>query len=158
MGQQAVSHPKPTADAGIPDSDLPYAIRVYAQARKVANELHDAEQEVRSKEDAMLRKVPQGDSHSYHHLAKSLVTTSRMRKQIKDASLATEAEVAKLAEKLLPVCLTGIHGGCPPLWAAKRAFSEAEEFIAERDARALAIRTANVDILLDPHNNRPKGE
>ena len=145
------------ADMGNPTSDLPYAIRVYDQARKVANELHDAEQAVRNQEDARLRRIPQGDSRSYQLLAANLVTTSKMRKQIKDAALVTESEVVKLAEKLMPGCVSSLGANDPLSWATGRAFQAAEEFIAERDARSLAIRTANVDSLLDQNNNQPKG-
>ena len=156
-----MSQPESTADAGIPTSDLPYAIRVLVQNKKADSAIRYLLAEKEKQEVDSLSR----DERDWHGPGERSEAIGRIRWRYKDASdlkemaqLCVESEVATLAEKLLPVCLTGIHGGCPPLWAAKRAFSEAEEFIAERNARALAIRTANVDSLLDPHDNQPKGE
>jgi hypothetical protein len=160
MSQQAVSHPKPTADAGIPDSGLPYAIRVYAQAKKVNDSLTFEETQ---KQTLEINSVSR-DERDWHHPGErgEVITRIRWRhqaaKNIKDlAQTCVESEVARLAEAFMPAAIEDAKVGTPWSVVAAHAFDMAEQFLAERDRRALAIRTANVDSLLDPHNNQPKG-
>jgi hypothetical protein len=156
-----VSQTEPTADAGIPDSDLPYAIRVYAQAKKVNDSLTFEEAQ---KQTLEMNSVSR-DERDWHHPGErgEVITRIRWRhqaaKNIRElAQTCVEDEVAKLAEKFMPSVVAKILSDVTPTFMVKTAFTIAQAFIDERDARALAIRAANVDSLLRPHNNQPKGE
>ena len=150
--------PDKTADIGNPISDLPYAIRVYAQARKISIDLHKAEEAVEREEQSILRRMHPDDPVRgvvIHDMGRR----RKDRRNIKEFSqLTVEAAVEKLAEKLLPSVVSKLLSDVTPTFMVKTAFTIAQAFIDERDDRALAIRTANVDSLLDPHNNQPKGE
>ena len=161
MSQQAVSHPKPTADAGIPDSDLPYAIRVYAQAKKMHDKLSFELAEQEKKEIDSLSR----DDRDWPRPGGRAESIARIRWRYRDigdlkdmAQTCVESEVARLAEAFMPAAIEDARVGTPWSVVAAHAFDMAEQFLAERDRRALAIRTANVDSLLDPQNNQPKGE
>jgi hypothetical protein len=155
------SRSEPTVDAGITDSDLPYAIRVYAQAKKVNDSLTFEETQ---KQTLEINSVSR-DERDWHHPGERGEAITRIRwrheaaRDIKDlAQACVEAEVVKLAEKLMPSVVSKLLSDVTPTFMVKTAFTIAQAFIDEQDARALAIRTANVDSLLDPHNNQPKGE
>ena len=144
--------PDKTADIGNPISDLPYAIRVYAQARKMLDKLSFELAEQEKKEINSLSR----DDRDWPRPGGRAESIERIRLRYRDigdlkdmAQTCVESEVARLAEAFMPSVIENLKGDQAIASAAKWAFAVAEKFIDERDRRALAIRTANVDILLE---------
>ena len=147
-----------------PDQDqqsLPYAIRVYTQARNMLDKLSFELAEQEKKEVDSLSR----DDRDWPRPGGRAESIERIRLRYRDngylkdmAQTCVESEVARLAEAFMPSVIENLKGDQAIASAAKWAFAVAEKFIDERDARALAIRTANVDSLLGQNNNQPNGE
>lgn len=134
---------------------LPYAIRVFVQNREASDQLDHSLAEQEKKEIDSLSR----DRRDWHHPGERTEAIDRIRWRYREradlrsmAHLCVESEVVRLAEAFMPSAIANADSGQRWSEVVREAFIIAERFIDERDRRGLAIRTANVDSLLENGN------